>query len=190
VLGENEALWRRESEPGTRKLTPPEIALLEERIRLAHVLHLRIDTLYFIAQRLLDSVVSAADTVLSPRRGRPRGAKDLGRHRKVRGVLKERIRDGTAPPASSSLFAAIDEVRPVKDYRDDYVAHAGPPTFPDRSPTRRISVERHEVMTDRSGDAIGDVPDVLFRYVNAWLDYLETVPLPFHWPPGPTDAAH
>jgi hypothetical protein len=115
VLAANQAFWRDEFEPGTRSMTPAEIALSDERSRLAHVLHLRIDTLYFIAQRLLDGVVSAADTVLSPPRGRPRGVKDLGRHRTVRRVLEERISEGTAPPASDSLFAAIDEVAPIKD---------------------------------------------------------------------------
>ena len=97
VLAANELFWQAEFRPGTRKLTPEEIASQEERIRLAHVLGLRIDTLYFVAQRLLDGVVSAADTVLSPRHGRPRGVKGLGRHRTVRRVLEERIGNGTVP---------------------------------------------------------------------------------------------
>jgi hypothetical protein len=121
VIAANELFWRAERQPGTRAMTPEEIADQEERSRLAHVLGLRIDTLYFVGQRLLDSVAAAADTVLSPRHGRPRGVRDLGRHRTVRHVLEERIRTGIAPPASPSLFEAMAEVTPIKDYRDDHV---------------------------------------------------------------------
>ncbi len=102
--------------------------------------------MYFIAQRLLDGVVSAADTVPSPRHSRPRGATDLGRHRTMRRVLEERIGEGTAPHASGSLFSAMDEVTPIKDYRDDHVAHAGPLTFPDHGPILRIRADRHEII--------------------------------------------
>jgi hypothetical protein len=63
------------------------------------------------------------------------------------------------------------------------VAHIRRPTFPDRSPTIRIGAERHEVMANELGaKATGDVTDVLYRYVDAWLDYLDTVSLPFDWP--------
>ena len=78
----------------------------------------------------------------------------------------------------------MDEVTPIKDYRDDHVAHAGPLTFPDHGPILRIRADRHEIIMNSSGaTATPDVTDVLLRYVNAWLDYLETVPLPFAWPP-------
>jgi hypothetical protein len=190
VIAASNAVWQGDFEPGTRKMTPDEIALQDERIRLSHVLGLRIDTQYFVAQRLLDSVASAADTVLSPPRGHPRGVKDLARHRTARRVLEERIRSEMAPPAQASLFAAIEEVAPVKDYRDDYVAHVDPPTFPERRPVLRIGLDRHDVMTSGSGAKTSDgVPEVMLRYVNAWLDYLETLSLPFDWPTVTTEEA-
>jgi hypothetical protein len=185
LLAANEAFWKREEgKVGTRKMTPEEIALEEERGRLAHVVFLRIDTLYFVGHRLLDGIVAAADTVLTPIRGLPRGQKNLGRHRKVKARLEERMKAGSAPPASDALFSLIDEVtKRVKDYRDDYVVHAAPPTFPERRPRVRIGQERHELITE--GDPRSEVADgvtnLLIRYVNAWLDYLETVPLPFEW---------
>ena len=76
----------------------------------------------------------------------------------------------------------MDEVTPIKGYRDNHVAHPHPPTFPGRQPVISIGIDRHEVLTSDEAKATGDVADVLPRYVNASLDYLETVPLPFDWP--------
>lgn len=185
LLAANEALWQREEESvGTRELTPEEVALQEERSRLAHVVFLRIDTLYFVGQRLLDGVVAAADTLLTPNHGRPRGQKDLGRHRTVKARLEERIKAGLAPPASAALFSLIDEAtEEIKKHRDDYVAHPAAPTFPESQPTVRIGADGHEVINDcpSGSKPTESVTNLLVRYVNAWLDYLETVQLPFEW---------
>jgi len=164
-------------------MTPEEIALQEEYARDVAAVFLKIDTLYFVGQRLLDGVVAAADAILSPDRGRPRGLKNLERHRKVKARLEERIKAGIAPPAPADLFSLIEEVtRQIKDYRDDYVAHDPPPTFPERRPMVSIGPDRHVIGEEPPGSQTGSVTDLLVRYVNAWLDYLETVPLPFEWP--------
>lgn len=181
----NDELWRREEgKSGERTMTSEEVAFMEEQIRHAAVVGLRIDTLYFVGHRLLDGVVAAADALLTPIEGRSRDQKNLGRHRTVKARLEERIKAGSAPPASGALFSLIDEVTErVKDHRDDYVVHEPPPAFPERRPVVRIGQESHEVLKagEPRSEATEGVTDLIVRYVNAWLDYLERVPLPFEW---------
>jgi hypothetical protein len=195
LIAANEAEWQREQaymrRAGTtslvRRMTDEEVAAMEEQSRIGMTVFLRIDTLYFVGSRLLDAVVAAADTIVWPPRGRPRGAKDLGRHRHVRERLQQRAAAGSVPAAPASLFSLIDEVTMrVRDYRDDYVAHPPAPRFPEQRPLLTIRPERHTVAHEGmpSSSENEDLVAVLDRYVNAWLDYLEAIPLPFEWPPA------
>jgi hypothetical protein len=182
----SEAVWQSaQGKVGTWRPTPEEIALEEEHHRLAHVLHLRIDTLYFVGSRLLNGVVAAADLLLTPSRGRPRGLKNLERHHTVKARLEERIQNGLAPPAPPALFSAIDEVTErIKDHRDHYVAHPAPPAFPEMRPTVSIGPAGHVAISKERAsevEATDGATDLLARYVNVWLDYLESVPLPSEW---------
>jgi hypothetical protein len=99
LVAAHTALYEREANrpTGPRRLTAGEVEQNERRSRVAHVAHLRIETLYFVGHRLLDNVVAAVDAVLSPTDGKPRGEKNLGRHRTVTPRLLRRVETGLAP---------------------------------------------------------------------------------------------
>jgi hypothetical protein len=87
------------------------------------------------------------------------------------------------PPAY--LLCLIEEVTGrVKDYRDDHVAHE---RFPESKPGLALNQVSHEVIRPgerRSPAQAEPIEYLLDRYVNAWLDYLDTIPWPFNWPEG------
>jgi hypothetical protein len=163
---------------GPRELTPEENAEFEEQLRLGTILHLRIETFYFFAQRLLDHLVFAADVVFGP------AAVTLGRHRSLERNLKALIAAGGAPEPPAGFWSLFDDVTErVKDYRDDFVAH----THHDRLMKSTV-VQLEEgvprihlgIMFPREGEALdvtSEPLDVLLpvvdRWALVWLDYLE-----------------
>jgi len=171
---------RKASPPGPRELTPEESADFEEQLRIGRILHLRIETFYFFAQRLLDHLVFAADVVLGPARI------TIGRHRLLRQNLEKLVADGGAPEPPAGSWPLLDELtQRVKDFRDDFVAHTH-----NQRVMKSTVVHLEEgvprihlgIMFPREGEALdvtSEPLDVLLplidQWASIWMDYLEPI---------------
>jgi hypothetical protein len=153
--------------------TPEQIAILNEGPGLSELVHFRIETFYFFAQRLLDELVVAMDVFFGP------AAVTLGRHRTLKKNLPGR---GLVPPPE--LLSLIDEVtQRVKDFRDDHVAHLlrpadarkargtlWSPGEPPRIAVGWINPGPHEVPAQ--SEHVADLLHLLEKYVAAVLAFL------------------
>jgi hypothetical protein len=107
---------------GALKAGAPDLGAFDEQLRIQTLLHLRIETFYFFAQRLLDHLVFAADMLRGP------AAITIGRHRTLKKNLGALVTSGTAPQPSAAFWPLVEDVtRRIKNFRDDYVAHPGSP---------------------------------------------------------------
>src|SRR5262249_18619394 len=113
---------QRERGEGVWRLSEEESDEFDAQLRTSTLLHLRIETFYLFAQRLLDHLVFAADVILGPMET------TLGRHRTLRKNLQALVeaRGVAEPPAE--FWETLNEVtKRIKDFRDDNVAHTHDP---------------------------------------------------------------
>lgn len=176
----NSRVARMRAQPaGRRRLTDEEVAEFDHGAHLADVLHLRIETFYLYAQRLLDDLVAMADAIRGP------SGVTLGRHRGLKRNLDSAVAAGELPASGDEFLTLIGEVTSeIKSYRDRYVAHSGnrplmkATIFDTLAKTAQISVAgmppREGEFDVRSG-SVEELAGLLARYVISWIEYLEAV---------------
>ena len=165
---------------GVRALTQEESDEFDAQRRLSMLLHLRIETFYLFAQRLLDHLVFAADVIFAP------APITIGRHRTLRTNLDKLAATGRVAQPPEGFWPLFEEITErIKDFRDDYVAHTHHARmmkstllrFEDEAPRIHLGVmfpKEGEVL-DVTSEPLDVLLPLIDRWASLWLDYLEPV---------------